>query len=177
MGRLYWGGLLGLLGLFLFLRKRAKKQLPNLPIKNQEPMMEVLPINQFHASPYWANLRHYIAAQTIHETSTKTGGAYSSRLAVEQKNITGMKIPSRRPFVGFKDTKPYMRYTSFFQSIQDLLLWMAFTKFPLSVPDSKSFVAELKKRKYFEDSEANYLRGVNSALRKLPYSPIVKIVD
>jgi hypothetical protein len=38
-------------------------------------------------------------------------------------------------------------------------------------------VAELKKRKYFEDSEANYLRGVNSALRKLPYSPIVKIVD
>jgi hypothetical protein len=172
MGRLYWAGLLGLLGLFLFLRKRSKKLLPNLPIKNQTPMTEVLPINQFHASPYWPNLRHYIAAQTFHET-----GGYTSRLALQQKNITGMKIPSRRPFVGFKDTKPYMRYTSFFQSIQDLLLWMAFTKFPLSVPDSKSFVAELKKRKYFEDSESNYLRGVNSALRKLPYSPIIKIVD
>jgi hypothetical protein len=168
MAQIYLVGLFVVSAVFLFMRKLIKQT----PEKMSQIPPQELPINQFHASPYWANLRHYIAAQTFHET-----GGYTSRLALQQKNITGMKIPSRRPFVGFKDTKPYMRYTSFFQSIQDLLLWMAFTKFPLSVPDSKSFVAELKKRKYFEDSEANYLRGVNSALRKLPYSPIVKIVD
>jgi hypothetical protein len=174
MARLYWVGLSAVFVLFLLMRKKTKiiPQYLAKPIPPQE-----LPINQYHASPYWHNLRNYIAAQTIHETSTITGGAYSSRLAVEQKNITGMNVPNQRNFVGYKDSGRYMRYDSFFQSIQDLLLWMSYTKFPQSVPNSKAYVQELKKRGYFGDSEANYLRGVNSALRKLPYSPLVKIVD
>jgi hypothetical protein len=169
MGRLYWVGLFVASALFLLMRKRIRP-IPQ-GISKQIPPQE-LPINQFHASPYWLNLKHYIAAQTMHET-----GGYTSRLALEQKNITGMNVPSQRNFVGYKDSGRYMRYDSFFQSIQDLLLWMSYTKFPQSVPNSKVYVQELKKRGYFGDSEANYLRGVNSALRKLPYSPIVKIVD
>jgi len=168
----YLVGVFALLGLFLFGRKKEPKNQSFPAGVKKQILPSQLPINQFHASPYWANLRHYISAQTIHET-----GGYTSRLALEQNNLTGMNVPNVRPFVGFKDSGRYMRYSSFNQSIQDLLLWMQYTKFPLSVANSRQYVQELKKRGYFSDNEQTYLNGVNSALRQLPFSPIVKIVS
>jgi flagellum-specific peptidoglycan hydrolase FlgJ len=108
----------------------------------------------------------YIEAQARHET-----GNYSSRLARDQFNLFGMKKPLIRPFVGSKSSSnSYMTYESYDQSVKDLLLWMDSTGFPISVKGSSEYVAELKKRGYFEDNYFTYLNGINSALESLKKS-------
>jgi hypothetical protein len=159
MAQIFWAGLLGAFVLFL-LSLRKKRAIPD----------QVKPFDQNHNSPYWRKLRYYISAQADHET-----GGFTSRLALDQNNVTGMNIPKQRPFVGFKDSGPYMRYKDWNQSIEDLLLWMNYTGFPVYVADSRQYVQELKKRGYFEDTEQNYIAGVNNALRKLPASTLFKI--
>lgn len=105
-------------------------------------------------------LQPYIEAQARHET-----GNYSSNLAKTANNLFGMKRPVSRPFFGVGQTpNGYAVYRDYSQSVQDLLQWMDSTGFPGSVKDSAEYVAELKKRKYFEDSISTYLKGVNVAL-------------
>jgi hypothetical protein len=150
-------GLAVLLGIFLFWRKKT-------PFKS----LRTPPINQNLGPIKRASLIPYIEAQARHET-----GGYSSRLAREQFNLFGMKKPLIRSFVGSKNSpNAYMTYESYSQSVQDLLLWMDSVNFPVSVKGSSEYVAELKKRGYFEDNYFNYLAGLNNALEELSRSGI-----
>ena len=165
-------GVLILFGLFLLGKRRNPNQ--SVPLITR-PKIEKgqFPINQYHASPHWGRLRSYIAAQAAHET-----GGFTSRLALDQNNIFGMNIPSKRAFVGSKNSgNQYMTYSDWNQSVQDLLLWMKHTKFPLSVNSSKQYVDELVDRGYFTDNPRNYLGGMNRYLKELPFDPFVKIQD
>jgi flagellum-specific peptidoglycan hydrolase FlgJ len=111
-----------------------------------------------------SSLLPYIEAQAIHET-----GNYSSPLSIRQNNLFGMNVARNRPFNGFPVAgSVYAGYNSRKDSIDDLILWMDYTKFPLKVSDSLQYVTELKKRGYFTDSIQNYLRGVNSGLDQVP---------
>jgi flagellum-specific peptidoglycan hydrolase FlgJ len=111
-----------------------------------------------------SSLLPYIEAQAIHET-----GNYSSPLSIRQNNLFGMNVPKYRPFAGFPVAgSVYAGYDSKEDSINDLLLWMDYTKFPEKVSDSLEYVTELRKRGYFTDSIQNYLRGVNSGLDQVP---------
>lgn len=82
-----------------------------------------------------------------------------------------MQHPKKRPSVGYKsevyeggmDT-PVQGYRNDTQSIQDLLLWMDYTKFPKRVANAAAYVRQLKIRGYFTSSESDYLKGLESWL-------------
>lgn len=84
-----------------------------------------------------------------------------------------MQHPKKRPSVGFESNPkvyeggmdtPVQQYRNDTQSIQDLLLWMDYTRFPKSVANADEYVRELKIRKYFTAPESEYLKGINSWL-------------
>lgn len=150
-----WGALLvGFLVWFVLFLKRGKKQISNLNLR---------PINQDWMGSKRLALLPYIDAQARHET-----GDFTSRLAVELNNLFGMKRPVIRPFFGSGgQVGQFAEYENYRQSVQDLMAWMDYTGFPLAVSGSAQYVAELKKRGYFEDSQQNYLNGVNRGLAAL----------
>lgn len=147
--------LIGLLVLFVLFLKRGKRK----PMADSNSR----PIAQNWMGSSRLALLPYIDAQAVHET-----GGFESRIFREQNNLFGMKKPVTRRFVGSKNSdNPYMKYDSQRQAVEDLFLWMDSVNFPYSVSGSAQYVAELKKRNYFEDSIQTYLKGVNSALMDL----------
>lgn len=121
------------------------------------------PIGQSITGNVRMSLLPYIHAQAVHET-----GNFQSQLARFKNNLFGMKKPSQRAFLGIKDPdSPYMSYSSWNESVRDLLLWMEAVNFPSQVSGSAQYVQELKRRNYFEDNITTYLKGVNSALTAL----------
>ena len=103
----------------------------------------------------------YIFSQAWHET-----GGFKSRLALEQNNLFGMKIPQVREFVGDKSNPPYMTYRSWSESVDDLLLWFENQRFPTSVESPFHYTMSLRQRGYFTDSVDNYLRGMLNGLKE-----------
>lgn len=114
----------------------------------------------------YGDLLPYIEAQAKHET-----GNFSSSVYKSLNNMFGMKHPSSRPYVGVKGTAAsdggfYQKYSSDFESLHDLFLWMDYTKFPTTVTNSDHFVEELKKRSYFGASIDEYKNAVKLWLSK-----------
>src|SRR6478609_10827242 len=97
----------------------------------------------------------YIIAQAKHET-----GGFTSSLYQKENNMFGMNFPTVRPTVATKGgtyegmTKAH--YTSDAESLKDLLLWMDYVKFPVSVKDSDEYASRLKDKSYFGASLASY---------------------
>lgn len=135
--------------------------------KSTGPAEKLRPISQNLMGNKRLALLPYIDAQANHET-----GGFKSRLAVDQNNLFGMKRPQTRPFLGSGVVGDYARYSSWGESVQDLLLWMDYTGFPVSVSGSAEYVEQLKKRNYFEDSISTYLKGVNRGLVELKNSGV-----
>lgn len=104
----------------------------------------------------------YIVAQGKLES-----GNFSSRVFKTNNNYFGMKLPTKRPTTAIgaglmsPEGNNYANYSSESDSVQDLLLWMDYTKFPLAVEDSNQYVTELKKRNYFGSSAEAYLKNIN----------------
>lgn len=147
-------GFLGLCVLFLLRRDQSKAS------------PKIRPIDQNWMGSRYLGLLPYVEAQAVHES-----GNYSSDLVNRANNLFGMKRPTNRPFFGIGRTdNDYAVYRDWRQSVQDLFAWMDYTKFPVFVSGSGQYVAELKKRRYFEDNESNYLNGVNRALLDLARS-------
>lgn len=147
---------LGLVALFVLFLLRIK----NLKQVRSQKVNQMRPMDFDFGGSKWLSLAPYIEAQARHET-----GNYTSRLANENNNLFGMKKPLQRAFFGTgSDPAGYAIYSSPQDSIRDLLEWFRYNNFPGSVSGSAQYVAELKKRKYFEDSQFNYLKGINSHL-------------
>jgi hypothetical protein len=110
----------------------------------------------------YESLKPLIFGQAFHET-----GGFQSRAFLEQNNMFGMKIPSRRAFLGKKQIgSMYASYDNAKQSLEDLLIYLNFVNFPTKVMDTKDFVNQLKRRSYFEDNIENYLRGVENGIKQ-----------
>lgn len=106
----------------------------------------------------------YIIAQAKHET-----GNYKSRLYLDSNNLFGMKMPERRPTIATKgflspEGNNYAQYKSDFESLQDLLLWMDFVKFPVRVQSPDEYAKSLKAKSYFGDTVENYTNGLKRFL-------------
>jgi len=102
-------------------------------------------------------MRPLIVAQSKVES-----GNYSSDLFLRANNAFGMKNASRREQLGEKETgTDYRKYSSLSESIQDFILYLNAVKFP-TVFDVNSYVRELKKRGYFESSQSDYIKAMNS---------------
>lgn len=102
----------------------------------------------------------FILAQAKHETGNFKSGVYKAN-----NNLFGMKHPYKRPSVGERGTLApdgghYQKYSGDSESVNDLLLWMEYTKFPTTVKDAEQYALELKGRSYYGDTIENYTKGL-----------------
>lgn len=99
----------------------------------------------------------YVLAQAKHETDN-----FKSTVFLSRKNLFGMNVShKRKEYHNNDDESGYASYSSYINSVRDLLAWMNYTSFPYVVGGVADYVHELKKRYYFTDSEKNYLNGVD----------------
>lgn len=112
-------------------------------------------------------LMPYIIAQAKLES-----GNFTSKVFKTDNNYFGMKLPVKRPTVAAgpgllsPEGNHYAHYDSESDSVTDLLLWMEYTKFPVSVDSAETYTRELKSRNYFGSSETSYLKNINYWLNK-----------
>lgn len=113
----------------------------------------------------YRDLWPFILAMAKHETANFTSNVYKTN-----NNAFGMNVPSKRPFIGTKGTPTpeganYAKYKTVADSFSDLLLYFEYTNFPDDVTTAEQFVNALQRRKYFTDSQSNYLQGLKSWLK------------
>jgi len=102
----------------------------------------------------------WIVAQSQHETNS-----WRSELFLNNNNLFGMKVPSKREYFGNGGTPApdggmYAKYDTWADSAKDFLSWLRYVKFPKDALTVDRYVYLLKKFGYFTDSEENYLGGV-----------------
>lgn len=107
----------------------------------------------------YAPLQKFIIAQSKVESAN-----YSSDLFKRSNNAFGMKNATQRGQLGYSVAgTDYRYYNSLSESINDFVLWLNYTNFPI-VTDVNSYARALKDRGYFESSQADYIKALNSWL-------------
>ena len=115
----------------------------------------------------YRSLLPYITAQAKLETGGFTSGVYST-----DNNMFGMKwTQGRRGQVATKglispEGNYYAHYSSDVASLRDLLLWMDYAGFPVSVANSDQYAIELKNRGYFTAGLSLYQSNLKVWLNK-----------
>lgn len=100
----------------------------------------------------------YAVAQSAHETN-----GFNSRLLTDNNNAFGMKYAKQAIAKGEKNG--YANYNNLNDSITDFVRWYGINRnkllsLPLVIDSLPKYVNFLKRYNYFEDTEKNYLRGV-----------------
>lgn len=107
------------------------------------------------ASKY-CQLANFVVLHSKGETAN-----YTSRLFRQQNNLFGMKNAKERPQLGYKiNNTDFRYYPSQEQSIQDLIMYFDYVKFPVFCASIEDYVRQLKKRNYFEETYSYYLENV-----------------
>jgi hypothetical protein len=106
----------------------------------------------------------YIIAQAKHESNNFTSSVYRNN-----NNPLGMKVPSKRTFLGTKGTEApdggfYAKYETDTVGFKDLLIWLRYRNFPQNLNSVDEYVNAMKDKGYFGDTVTNYLRGVKRFL-------------
>jgi len=102
-------------------------------------------------------MKSLIVAQSKVESAN-----YSSDLFLRSNNAFGMKNASRREQLGEPESgTDYRKYKNLSESIQDFVLYLKAVNFP-TVFDVNTYVRELKKRGYFESSQSDYIKAMES---------------
>lgn len=131
-----------------------------------EPVKAYEVITNSLADTKYQKMAHIFWAQAAHET-----GNFTSNIYKEANNLFGMKVPAVRPSArsGILPTKTgnYSKYKDLSDSVADMVLYLDYVRFPVTT-NTITFVQELKKRNYFEDTVSNYLNGVSNFLTKVP---------
>lgn len=109
--------------------------------------------------------------QSYHET-----GGFKSSLFINNNNPFGMKPAYIRQKDQSGSKNGYANYNTLDQAAHDLILWLDynhfFTDYLPNFPISEdsfivNYVDFLKQKRYFEDSQTNYLKGMLNAKNKL----------
>lgn len=91
---------------------------------------------------------------------------YTSSLAKNYYNIFGMGVPTKRDSLRngqvfmSGDNQDFSTYSDYPTCVNDLILWMAYDKFPLDITDLDVFVTTMKSKGYFTAPAGNYLAGL-----------------
>lgn len=100
----------------------------------------------------------YIVSQSVHET-----GNFTSKIFKENNNLFGMKMPEIRETTAKGSKYGHAIFGSIEGSLDDYTMFWRARKMPAIFANIGAFVAVLKKKAYFEDSEQNYLKGLINA--------------
>jgi flagellum-specific peptidoglycan hydrolase FlgJ len=144
----------GLLIAYVIFREMIKENMNIRPENN--PVL--------FASKY-SELTPYIEAQARHES-----GNYTNRLSREYNNIFSMTKPYVRPetSLGATDrtssidnqTNRWQIYRNYTQAIEDLLLWMDYTRFPTRVSSVEEYATQMRVRGFYTAPLSQYISGM-----------------
>lgn len=96
--------------------------------------------------------------------------SFQSLLCTKYFNLFGMTVPEKRDSLRNGqvymegDDQDFSTYADFKKSVEDLLLWIAYTDFPNDYDDPDDFVDKLKSLGYFTISASSYLAGIKRFL-------------
>lgn len=96
----------------------------------------------------------YITAQAAHET-----GNFESAIFKENNNLFGMKLPAIRKTFAVGENKGHAVYKSISDCIKDFQIYYNTLKYLSSYSELKNYVHALKRNRYFEANESEYLEG------------------
>lgn len=114
-------------------------------------------------SGYSSRMINIVIAQARHES-----GNYTSKLAVRNNNIFGMRHPVKRPTTSLgplasaEGRKGYASYNSIEDSVRDLILYHRHFRVPES--NLADYVTYLKRKRYYECSEQLYKKALESLI-------------
>lgn len=171
-------GLLAALGIFLWLRNRKKKQQDQQASQTDQESTQ----GSVEAQPdallnFYNGTRQIIqdtygtddslkaallTAQAAFETDN-----FTSQVLVNNNNAFGMRQPQVRDTTSLGDKGGYASYATIDDSIKDRLLWDDYNKVSYEGATVTTFVQNLNKLSYFEDSFLNYKNGINAWMKKL----------
>jgi uncharacterized FlgJ-related protein len=114
----------------------------------------------------YSNLTDYVIAQAKHETANFTSKVYQLN-----NNAFGMKngsflIEGESKGTTSPEGNTYAKYVNDTVSFKDMLRWLRWSKMPLKVESVEQYAKELKARKYYGDTVANYTKGLKKWLVK-----------
>lgn len=137
----------GLLGLLLILMA--------LLVRRKQKERDSLKNRRLIRNSDYAALEAYIFAMARHETND-----FKSQLYQRANNMFGFKTRSENePGTPAPDGGRYRIYRNDGQSVIALLDWFDRKNFPYEFKSLGEFVHALKVRKFFTDTEENYLKG------------------
>lgn len=114
-------------------------------------------------SGYSPSMARMIAAVSRHET-----GNYTSHVFKTLNNMFGMRFPRERQTTALHESdSKYSVYASPADSVRDMVLYLDARRYPFTFRGPADLVSFMKSKAYFEDSESNYLAGVERALPKV----------
>ena len=115
----------------------------------------------------------WIAAQSIHET-----GGFASDICKENKNLFGMKQPSKRQTLVIGTNRGHAVYKTYEGSLKDFVYYLQeFKNNPDDQASLGNWIYRLKNQMYFEDNVINYYKGVRNALDAAAYKKEIEIVS
>lgn len=171
-------GLLAALGIFLWLRNRKRKsQEAQATQQDQEQTQGPMETQPDALLNFYNGTRQIIqdtygtddsaraallTAQAAFETDN-----FTSAVLVNNNNAFGMRQPQVRDTTSLGDKGGYASYATIDDSIKDRLLWDDYNKVSYEGATVTTFVQNLNKLSYFEDSFLNYKNGVNAWMKKL----------
>jgi hypothetical protein len=152
LGRLRtgWRGWLLLLCLLVLLWKVLKiyKYLTRAIIINE---VYTLCVNQ----GFGAEMSKILSCQAAHET-----GNFTSFLFFMNNNLFGMKQPQNRKTTSESEKNGYANYKDIEDAVVDIKYYFEYVGLSKNYFDVGSYVAALKRKGYYEDTEENYQKGI-----------------
>lgn len=163
MDQKYLVGLLLALGVFLLTRITKGRSSSLIKIKAPEAIKEAFDTT-FKNSSHPDSVNNWLAVSKM-----ETGG-FNSKIFRETLNLWGMKHPKKRPTKAsgkyLSGTNEWAKYDSLKDSVQDIILWMNYTKFPKGNLSLDDHLKEMKARGYFEEPIDQYTNLVKAWIQR-----------
>lgn len=140
---------LSLVLLLLSVRQKARNMKTKKPDANEIYYL-------LRQAGFQTGLAKMITAQAAHET-----GNFESLVYKKNANPFGMREPKVRQTTATGSNYGHAVFNNLDDAITDYKYYWTAAKLPPIFVSVADFVEALKKKKYFEDSETNYLKGVN----------------
>lgn len=123
---------------------------------------------QVIAHSEYGSYADFVIAQAKHESANFTSKVYKAN-----NNPFGMKVPSKRNFLGTQGTPApasegkgmfYARYENDTIAFKDFLKYLRAVRFPIGLTTVEEYAKALKAEGYYGDTVANYTKALKKWL-------------
>lgn len=113
-------------------------------------------LNKLNSLPwYGTEMKKIIISQAAHET-----GNFTSFIFISNNNLFGMRQPEKRNTTSLGKKNNYASFKDIESCIEDFNIYLEYVSLSKNYYSIKGYCEALKRKKYFEDSTENYIKGV-----------------